>query len=66
VQGGGAAVHGHGVLGADEFGKIFFELHDIGSEAERAIVERAGNGGVKFGPDGTHLGFEIEIRDGFH
>src|SRR6185437_7911568 len=45
VQGGGAAVEADAMFRTEVFGEVFFKLSHVGSEAEGAIVDGAGNGG---------------------
>ena len=55
MQGGGAAVEGDAVGGAAVFGKVFFELDDVGAQAKGAIINGFGDGGVEFRTQGFNL-----------
>lgn len=64
MEGGGAAVDADGVWGFAVGGEVFFEGLDIGTEAERAAIEVAGESGIEFGPERLDLGWQIEVGDG--
>jgi Xaa-Pro aminopeptidase len=46
---------------AAEFGEILFELRHVRAEAERAIVQRAGERSVNFLADTAELRREVEV-----
>jgi hypothetical protein len=54
------------MFGAAEPGKILFELSDIRSQAERAIIERASKSCFDLLAQWAHLGEQIQVRNGFN
>ena len=46
---------------ADEFGEILFKLRHVRAEAERAVVERARDGGVEVLAEAANLRRQVEI-----
>lgn len=52
------------MFGTAKFGEIFLKLDYIGPKTKGAIIQSAGNGGIDFLANSTHLGGQIEVRNG--
>ena len=65
VQRGSAAVEAERVLRAAELREVLFKLCDVRPEAERTVVQRAGERGVNFLADAFDLRGQVEIWNFF-
>src|SRR5258707_1120520 len=66
MKSGGPAVKGYTLFRATKPGKILFELRHVGSEAKRAVVERARNSGINIFADCPHLRGQIKVGNSWN
>jgi hypothetical protein len=65
MQRGRAIVKTKRVRRAAESGEIFLKLRHIRAEAKRAVIQRAGDGGVNFRAQRFELGAQVKVRNRF-